>query len=211
MSDSNPQNLDPISHKPGAHPVGAGAGALAGAIAGAAIGVGAGPVGIAVGAIAGGVVGGLSGKEVAEQVNPTAGPVPEEHKIEAGVGATVGAVAGGVLGIPAGPAGVVALSAAGAAIGDWSGKNVGEVMFPETEDARWRAAHGTLAYHEAGYTYEDDYRPAYALGHSRRGAASSFDEAEASLSQSWESAKGKSRLTWEQAKHAARDAFSSKD
>ena len=64
-------NRDPISGKPGAHPVGVAAGAAAGGAAGAAIGSVAGPVGTAVGATVGAVAGGLAGKGVAESVNPT--------------------------------------------------------------------------------------------------------------------------------------------
>ena len=72
-------NPDPITHTPGAHPVGAGAGAAAGGAVGvgAAIAAGAiagsavGPIGTAVGAVVGGVAGGLIGKGVAEAVNPS--------------------------------------------------------------------------------------------------------------------------------------------
>jgi hypothetical protein len=72
-------NPDPITHAPGAHPVGSGVGAAAGGAvgAGAAIAAGAiaggvvGPIGAAVGAVVGGVVGGLAGKEVAEGINPS--------------------------------------------------------------------------------------------------------------------------------------------
>jgi phage tail tape-measure protein len=210
MSESNPQNLDIISNKPGSHPVGAGAGAAAGAAAGVVIGAAAGPVGMAVGAIAGGIVGGLSGKGIAEQVNPTEGPNPEEHKIETGVGATIGAVVGGVLGIPAGPVGVVALAAAGAAVGDWAGQSVGHEVFPETEDARWRAAHGTLAYHSPEHTYAD-YRPAYALGHAHRISGGVLHDSEQMLEHSWNKVKGSSRLTWDQAKQAVHDGWRHKD
>jgi hypothetical protein len=70
-------NRDPISKKPGAHPVGTGVGAAAGgmagsAAAGAAAGSAAGPVGAAAGLVGGAIVGGLAGKGVAEKVNPTA-------------------------------------------------------------------------------------------------------------------------------------------
>jgi uncharacterized protein YcfJ len=65
-------NRDPISGKPGAHPVGTGVGAVAGAAAGAAAGTAiGGPVGTAVGAVAGAIAGGLAGKGVAEMVDPT--------------------------------------------------------------------------------------------------------------------------------------------
>ena len=67
--DTNP---DPITGKPGAHPIGVGIGAAAGgAAAGAAAGAVAGPVGAVAGAVIGGVAGGLAGKGVAEQIDPT--------------------------------------------------------------------------------------------------------------------------------------------
>lgn len=65
-------NLDPITHEPGAHPVGTGLGAAAGGMAaGAAVGTVAGPIGTTVGAIVGAVAGGLAGKGVAEMIDPT--------------------------------------------------------------------------------------------------------------------------------------------
>ena len=68
--DTNP---DPITGKPGAHPIGVGIGAAAGgAAAGAAAGAVGGPVGAVAGAVIGGVAGGLAGKGVAEQIDPTA-------------------------------------------------------------------------------------------------------------------------------------------
>jgi len=60
MSKINPQNLDPITHAPGAHPVGAGVGATGGALTGATVGSVAGPLGT----IAGGVVGAIAGGRV---------------------------------------------------------------------------------------------------------------------------------------------------
>lgn len=69
--NKNDANRDPISGKPGAHPVGVGAGAAAGGAAGAAIGSVVGPAGTVVGAAVGAVAGGLAGKAAAERVNPT--------------------------------------------------------------------------------------------------------------------------------------------
>lgn len=68
-SDANP---DPITGKPGAHPVGTGVGAAGVGAVGTAIGgaVG-GPIGAVVGAAVGAVAGGLAGKGVAEKVDPT--------------------------------------------------------------------------------------------------------------------------------------------
>jgi hypothetical protein len=67
--DSNP---DPITGKPGAHPIGVAGGGIGGALAGAAIGgaVG-GPIGAVAGGTIGAVAGGLGGKAAAESVNPT--------------------------------------------------------------------------------------------------------------------------------------------
>lgn len=70
-------NLDPITKKPGAHPIGTGVGAAAGGIAGAAAAGAAagtavgGPIGAAAGLVVGAVVGGLAGKAVAEKIDPT--------------------------------------------------------------------------------------------------------------------------------------------
>src|SRR2546428_6734990 len=68
----DPEHQDPITHTPGAHPVGVGAGAASAGAAGAAIG-GAmgGPIGAVVGAAVGAVAGGLGGKAAAESVSPT--------------------------------------------------------------------------------------------------------------------------------------------
>jgi hypothetical protein len=72
VSKENPENRDPITKEPGAHPVGVGAGAASGGAAGAAIGAAAGgPIGAVVGAAVGAVAGGLGGKAAAESVNPT--------------------------------------------------------------------------------------------------------------------------------------------
>ncbi|MGZ5393824.1 MAG: hypothetical protein ACXWD3_18880, partial [Mycobacterium sp.] len=60
MSKTNPQNLDPITETPGAHPVGAGVGATGGAVTGAAVGSVVGPVGTIAGGVLGAVAGGLA-------------------------------------------------------------------------------------------------------------------------------------------------------
>ena len=71
-NESGEPNRDPLSGKPGAHPVGTGIGAAAGGMAaGAAAGSVAGPIGTVAGAVAGAVAGGLAGKAIAEQVDPT--------------------------------------------------------------------------------------------------------------------------------------------
>src|SRR2546426_3175125 len=68
----DPEHRDPITHAPGAHPVGVGAGAASAGAAGAALGAAVGgPIGAVVGAAVGAVAGGLGGKAAAEAVNPT--------------------------------------------------------------------------------------------------------------------------------------------
>ena len=72
MTTRSDENRDPISGKPGAHPVGTGIGAAAGGMAaGAAAGSVAGPVGTVAGAAVGAVAGGLAGKAIAERIDPT--------------------------------------------------------------------------------------------------------------------------------------------
>lgn len=72
LPPSGPGNLDPISGKPGAHPIETGVGAaLGGAATGFAAGVLAGPIGAVAGAIIGGVAGGYAGKEAGEYIDPT--------------------------------------------------------------------------------------------------------------------------------------------
>src|SRR5205807_3910496 len=69
---ADPEHRDPVTHAPGAHPVGVGAGAASAGAAGAALGAAVGgPLGAVVGAAVGAVAGGLGGKAAAEAVNPT--------------------------------------------------------------------------------------------------------------------------------------------
>ncbi len=71
--DARDANRDPLTGKPGAHPVGTAVGAAAGGVAaGAAVGTVAGPVGTLIGGAVGAVVGGLAGKGIAERIDPTA-------------------------------------------------------------------------------------------------------------------------------------------
>lgn len=64
-------NADPITGKPGSHPLGTGAGGVGGAAAGAAIGSLAGPLGTLIGGAVGAVVGGAAGHASAEAIDPT--------------------------------------------------------------------------------------------------------------------------------------------
>lgn len=66
-------NLDPLTHEPGAHPVGVGVGAAGVGTIGALLGSVAGPVGMLVGTVVGALAGAVVGKDTAESVNPTEG------------------------------------------------------------------------------------------------------------------------------------------
>ena len=237
MSKTNPENLDPITKTPGAHPLGTVLGAAGGAAAGAAVGSTAGPFGTLAGGVVGAIAGGLAGKEIAENANPTAGGQPSDAEPvtiaggEAGEGvaelvhpylgddladrclaeslrAGGGAVVGTAAGSPAGPIGMVAGTAVGAVAGGAIGKGTAKLVDPKEEDAHWRTAYRERPYYDSALIY-DDYRPAYELGYRTRESLpeGTFEQAERRLSQDWAMAKGESRLTWEQAKLAARDAW----
>ena len=65
-------NRDPITGKPGAHPLGVGVGGVAGgAAAGALAGTLFGPIGTLIGAAAGVIAGAAAGKGIAERMDPT--------------------------------------------------------------------------------------------------------------------------------------------
>lgn len=134
MSETNPQNLDPLTNELGAHPAGTGVGATAGAFTGAAAGSVIGPLGTIAGGVIGAIAGGLAGKEVAENAHPTEGGAPSEHKLGAGVGASAGALAGASIGSIGGPLGVAAGAALGALSGGVSGESLAEVVNPDPQD-----------------------------------------------------------------------------
>jgi hypothetical protein len=134
MSKTNPENLDPITKSPGAHPLGTGLGAAGGAAAGAAVGATAGPLGSLAGGVVGAIAGGLAGKEIAENANPTEGGEPSEHKLGTGAGASAGVIAGAAAGSVAGPAGTAAGAAIGAVAGGEAGQGVAGVVNPHIDD-----------------------------------------------------------------------------
>jgi len=237
MSKSNPENLDPITKTPGAHPLGTGLGAAGGAAAGAAVGSTAGPLGTLAGGVVGAIAGGLAGKEIAENANPTEGVSADEdqpvavasgeasdgaaelinpqlanaiadHHLAEGLGAGGGAVVGAAAGTPGGPVGMVAGAAVGAVAGGAIGKGTAKLVDPNVEDVHWHDAYRDRPYYDSALVYED-YRPAYELGYRTRAELpeGTFEQAERRISQDWAMAKGESRLTWEQAKLAARDAW----
>jgi hypothetical protein len=71
VNESSDMNRDPITGRPGSHPLGTGVGATGGAIAGAAIGSLFGPIGLMIGGAVGAIGGGAAGHAVAERVDPT--------------------------------------------------------------------------------------------------------------------------------------------
>lgn len=72
VHDDDRANRDPITGKPGSHPVGTGLGAASAGTAGAVVGAAvAGPAGAVAGAAVGAAVGGAVGHNAAEAVNPT--------------------------------------------------------------------------------------------------------------------------------------------
>jgi hypothetical protein len=71
VNETNDMNRDPITGKPGSHPLGTGVGATGGALAGAAVGSLFGPIGTLIGGAVGAIGGGAAGHAVAERVDPT--------------------------------------------------------------------------------------------------------------------------------------------
>lgn len=60
-----------------------------------------------------------------------------------------------------------------------------------------------------GYSYEQDYEPAYRFGweaHSRY-ADRQWEEVQAELQREWEQQRDSSKLTWNQAREACQDAW----
>ena len=139
---------------------------------------------------------------------------PGSHPIGTGVGAAGGGAAGAAIGAavtgPAAPAGAVVGGIIGAVAGGLAGKGAAEAVNPTAEDQYWRTNYRTRPYYESGYTYDEDYRPAYEYGWRARAENSgdnSFDEVEPVLRRGWDKTKSNSRLDWERAKLAACDAW----
>jgi hypothetical protein len=139
------------------------------------------PVGTGVGAVGGGAAGTWAGAAIG-----------------AAAGGPVGAVVGGVVGAVAGAMG-----------GGAAGKAVAENIDPTVEGEYWSKNYNARPYYETGYTYDDDYAPAYQAGWESRSRyqGRKFDEVEPELRNDWERTKDKSRLSWEKAKAAVRDAW----
>jgi len=118
------------------------------------------------------------------------------------VGAAVGTTA-------AGPIGTAVGAAIGAVAGGLAGKGIAGMINPATEEAYWRENWRTRSYIDGGFSYDQDYAPAFRYGWDvyPRYYGLSWDEMEPEIAAGWESARGPSRLSWERAKHATRDAW----
>ena len=133
-----------------------------------------------------------------------------EHPVGTAAGAVAGGVAAGAAaGAAAGPVGAVVGAAIGAVAGGLAGKGIADMIDPTMEDDYWRGNWTTRSYIDGGYTYDQDYAPAYRYGWESypRYGGRSFDEVEADLGTGWDTARGGSRLDWERARDATRDSW----
>lgn len=121
-----------------------------------------------------------------------------------------GAALGAAVGSVAGPLGTLLGGAVGAVMGGAAGNAAAESLDPMAEDTHWRTNHTASSYYTDSYNYDNDYRPAYAVGYANRhryDANARFEDVETELEQSWNQVKGDSKLAWSDARHAARDAW----
>ena len=132
------------------------------------------------------------------------------HPVGTAVGGAAGAVAAGaVVGSIAGPIGAAVGAAIGAAAGGMTGKLVADLVDPQMEDEFWRKNWSDRKYVDGGFTYDQDWAPAYRYGIDAyaRYPDRSYDDMEADLSTGWADVRGESRLDWDRARHATRDAW----
>ena len=138
---------------------------------------------------------------------------PEERATEAnsvvmGGGMMAGAAAGAAVGTAiAGPVGTFVGATVGAvagALGGYAAVSAGDPNYDY-----WRDNYVGQPDYVQGYSYEDDYAPAYRLGYQGRDryAGRRWEDVEGDLQRDWETVKGKSRLTWEQARASGRAAW----
>jgi hypothetical protein len=132
------------------------------------------------------------------------------HPVGTAVGGVAGAVAAGAaVGTVAGPVGTAVGAAIGAVAGGLGGKLVADMVDPQMEDEFWRKNWSDRKYVDGGYTYDQDWGPAYRYGveNYTRYPDRPYEDIESDLSSGWESARGESRLDWDRARHATRDAW----
>ncbi|TFZ02255.1 hypothetical protein EZ313_13355 [Ramlibacter henchirensis] len=132
------------------------------------------------------------------------------HPVGTAAGGLAGAVAAGAaVGSVAGPIGAAVGGAIGAAAGGMAGALVADAVDPKMEDEFWRKNWSDRKYIDGGFTYDQDYSPAYRYGVEtyNRYPDRHFDELESDLSTGWSGYRGESRLEWEHARPASRDAW----
>lgn len=132
------------------------------------------------------------------------------HPVGTAVGGVAGAVAAGAaVGSVAGPVGTVVGAAIGAAAGGMTGKLVADVIDPQMENEFWRKNWSDRTYVDGGFTYDQDYGPAYMYGVNAytQYPDRHFDDLENDLSTGWGSSRGQSRLEWDRARPATLDAW----
>ncbi|MBA3594683.1 MAG: hypothetical protein H0W47_12935 [Polaromonas sp.] len=151
----------------------------------------------------------MAGKGAGEAINAKRGDEVGDHNLGTGVGAGSGAAAGAMVGAVGGPVGMAVGAAVGGLAGAAAGNSVAKVVNPVAEDTHWRGSYNTQPDYVHGYTYDEDYLPAYRLGYQSRDryAGRSFDESQTMLQSDWERVRGNSRLTWAQAQQSARAAW----
>jgi hypothetical protein len=132
------------------------------------------------------------------------------HPIGTAAGGVAGAVAAGAaVGSVAGPVGTAVGAAIGAAAGGMAGKLAADYVDPQMEDEFWRKNWSDRKYVDGGFTYDQDWGPAYRYGVDAytRYPDRSYDEFESELATGWADARGQSRLDWDRARHATREAW----
>jgi hypothetical protein len=148
----------------------------------------------------------IAREEQREREGKALGP----HPVGTAVGGVAGAVAAGAaVGSVAGPIGAAVGGAIGAAAGGMAGTLAADAVDPKMEDEFWRKNWSDRKYIDGGFTYDQDWSPAYCYGVGcyNRGSGRHFGEQEAELAQGWEGRRGESRLDWDRARPAARDAW----
>jgi hypothetical protein len=132
------------------------------------------------------------------------------HPVGTAVGGAAGAMAAGAaVGSVAGPVGAAVGAAIGAAAGGMTGKLVADLVDPQMEEEFWRKNWSDRKYIDGGFTYDQDWGPAYRYGVDAytRYPDRRYDDLEEELSTGWSEARGESRLDWDRARHATLDAW----
>ena len=132
------------------------------------------------------------------------------HPVGTVVGGVAGAAAAGAaVGSVAGPVGAAVGAAIGAAAGGMGGELAADMVDPKMEEDFWRKNWSDRTYIDGGFTYDQDWAPAYRYGvdsytrHPNR----RYEDVEPELSARWGEARGESRLEWDRARYATRDAW----